>query len=481
MIEVETREGRNKMKLQERVTEMLSGRRCAVLGLGISNRPLCAFLLNHGAMVTVCDQKPAEEIKGADELCARGVILSTGSDYLAPLMRETFDLVFRSPGIRPDTPEIVTAIEKGAVLTSEMELFFDLTPATVIGITGSDGKTTTTTLTSLFLEEAEKRTGRRVFLGGNIGSPLLPRLYEMTGEDFAVVELSSFQLQTMKRSPARAVITNLSPNHLNWHVDMNEYVDAKCNIFRNAGNECVVLNRENETAWGLAELTETTGTTVVPFSSDESRTCGGVCRRGGVIGFLDGEGFTPVLDESEIRLPGKHNVENYEAAIAVTRGLVTKEEILAVARSFTGVKHRLEPVREKDGVIYYNSSIDSSPSRTVAALSALDRPPVVICGGRDKHVPFAPMADALCEKAVGIVLTGEAAGQIYDAILASPLYKPETIPILCVSEFDEAVRTASRMARSGEAVLLSPGCTSFDAFKNFEERGERFRAVVEGL
>lgn len=467
------------MNLREKVEALLSGKKCAVLGFGISNRPLVGFLLDHGAVVTVCDAKDISALDGAEDFMARGVLFSTGKNYLSVLKEKTFDLVFRSPGIRPDCGEILSATEKGAVLTSEMELFLDFTPATVIGVTGSDGKTTTTTLVSLFLSEAEKRTGRRVFLGGNIGTPLLPRLYEMKEGDYAVVELSSFQLMTMQKSPARAVITNLSPNHLNWHVDMDEYVAAKCNIFRNPQCERVVLNRENEAAWALAA---SAGTAVVPFSSDMTREfLSGVCRRDGAIGFMrDGE-FSPVLFESEIRLPGVHNIENYEAAIAVTEGLVICDEILAVARSFTGVKHRLEPVREKDGVIYYNSSIDSSPSRTIAALSALDRPPVVICGGRDKHVPFAPMADALCKTAVGIVLTGEAAGQIYDAILSSPFYAPETVPILQVPDFDEAVRTASRMARSGEAVLLSPGCTSFDAFRNFEERGERFRAVVEGL
>ena len=467
------------MELRERVTALLSGKKCAVLGFGISNRPLVGFLLDCGATVTVCDAKEAMELEGADAFIARGASFFCGKNYLSVLTLERFDFVFRSPGIRPDTAEILSATEKGAVLTSEMELFLDFTPATVIGVTGSDGKTTTTTLVSLFLSEAEKRTGRRVFLGGNIGTPLLPRLFEMRDGDYAVLELSSFQLMTMKRSPARAVITNLSPNHLNWHVDMDEYVAAKCNIFRNPQCERVVLNRGNETAWSLSA---TANTEVVPFSSDTlSLLDCGVCRRSGEIGFIRGGEFTPVLLESEIRLPGVHNIENYEAAIAVTEGLVTRDEILTVARSFTGVKHRLEPVREKDGVIYYNSSIDSSPSRTIAALSALDRPPVVICGGRDKHVPFSPMADALCKTAVGIVLTGEAAGQIYDAILASPFYAPETVPILQVPDFDEAVRTASRMARSGEAVLLSPGCTSFDAFRNFEERGERFRAVVEGL
>jgi UDP-N-acetylmuramoylalanine--D-glutamate ligase len=363
-----------------------------------------------------------------------------------------------------------------------MELFFEFSPATTIGITGSDGKTTTTTITALLLEEAGKRTGGRVFLGGNIGTPLLPQVHEMTEKDFAVVELSSFQLMTMKRSPHRAVITNLSPNHLNWHTDMAEYVNAKCNIFRGEGNELLVLNRENDASWALFDTIDE-GKTVYAFSSDETREINvGVCLRHGVIGLPLGDDCLPLLRTNEIRIPGRHNVENFEAAIAVTLGLVTNvEDILAVARRFTGVPHRLELIREKNGVCFYNSSIDSSPSRTVAALSALDCPPIVICGGRDKHVPFDDMADALCEKAVGIVLTGEAAGKIYEAILRSPHYLTETVPILLVENFDEAVQTAARMARSGEAVLLSPGCTSFDAFNNFEERGDRFRAVVNAL
>ena len=469
------------MELFERVKGMLSGKRCAVLGLGISNRPLCDFLLDHGACVTGLDQKPVSEIKDADALLARGVALVTGADVRSVLMHERFDFVFRSPGFRHDLAEISAAVKNGAVLSSEMELFFELTPATIIGITGSDGKTTTTTLTSLFLEEAGKRTGKRVFLGGNIGTPLLPRLYEMKEGDYAVVELSSFQLMTMKRSPKRAVITNLSPNHLNWHTDMDEYVSAKCNIFRNPGCEMLVLNRENETSWALAEEVPES-VLLQPFSSDETRVLTtGIALRDGVIGLPNGDGVLPLLRTELIRLPGRHNIENYQAAIAVTQGLVSVSEIAAVARSFTGVPHRLELVLERDGVRYYNSSIDSSPSRTVAALSAIDRPPVIICGGRDKHVPFAPMADAILGKAVGVVLTGEAAGQIYDALLASPLYTPETVPILRVPDFADAVRAAARIARAGEAVLLSPGCTSFDAFKNFEERGERFREVVRSL
>ena len=471
-----------KNMIREAMRMRLSGKRCAVLGYGVSNRPLCEILLSLGAVVTVCDQKEREKIVGIDEAEAKGITFVLGNEALSILTVQNFDIVFRSPGFRPDLPEICEAVRRGAELSSEMELFFEFSPATTIGITGSDGKTTTTTITALLLEEAGKRTGGRVFLGGNIGTPLLPQVHEMTEKDFAVVELSSFQLMTMKRSPHRAVITNLSPNHLNWHTDMAEYVNAKCNIFRGEGNELLVLNRENDASWALFDTIDE-GKTVYAFSSDETREINvGVCLRHGVIGLPLGDDCLPLLRTNEIRIPGRHNVENFEAAIAVTLGLVTNvEDILAVARRFTGVPHRLELIREKDGVCFYNSSIDSSPSRTVAALSALDCPPIVICGGRDKHVPFDDMADALCEKAVGIVLTGEAAGKIYEAILRSPHYLTETVPILLVENFDEAVQTAARMARSGEAVLLSPGCTSFDAFNNFEERGDRFRAVVNAL
>lgn len=467
---------------EEMIRSRFAGKRCAVLGMGISNRPLCDFLLKYGAEVVVCDKKGAEELENTAPLLSCGVTFSSGERYLSVLSKERFDFVFRSPGIRPDLPDILAAVKNGAVLTSEMELFFELTPATVIGITGSDGKTTTTTLTYLLLCEAGKRTGKKVFLGGNIGTPLLPQIFEMREGDYAVVELSSFQLMTMKKSPARAVITNLSPNHLNWHVDMDEYIDAKCNIFRNPGNEFVVLNRENEITWALAESADE-DKIVYPFSSNEERPLTiGVCIRNGVIGLPNGDNCLPLLRVDAIRLPGKHNIENFQAAIAVTQGLVSSvADIYAVAKTFTGVPHRLELVLEKDGIRFYNSSIDSSPSRTVAALSAIDRPPVIICGGRDKHVPFAPMADAICEKAVGVILTGEAAGQIHEAILASPLYRPETIPILRIPNFEDAVRAAAKMARPGEAVLLSPGCTSFDVFKNFEERGECFRSVVLSL
>jgi UDP-N-acetylmuramoylalanine--D-glutamate ligase len=304
----------------------------------------------------------------------------------------------------------------------------------------------------------------------------------MTREDFAVVELSSFQLMTMQRSPARAVITNLSPNHLNWHLDMDEYVDAKCNIYRNEGNQFVVLNRENETSWALSDAVETL---IKPFSSDESRELTtGICLRDGVIGLPNGDGTLPILRTDRIRLPGRHNIENYMAAIAAVRGYAGPEEIAEVAKTFRGVRHRLELVRELGGVAYYNGSIDSSPTRTAAALNAMgDRSLVLICGGYDKQIPFAPLADALLSRnnIRALVLTGATAQKIEDALREHPDFANRSFEIHREADFTEAVLLASRCARAGDAVLLSPACASFDAFANFEKRGDRFCEIVRTL
>ena len=462
----------------------------AVLGLGISNFPLVKKLVGMGARVTVHDQKSVAELgAGAAELERAGVRFVTGDGYLDHLDE---DVIFRSPGIRPDAGGIPDALARGACLTSEMEWFMELTPATVIGVTGSDGKTTTTTVTALMLEKACERRGYgKTYVGGNIGQSLLPLAEQMTKEDFAVVELSSFQLMTMRHSPARSAITNLSPNHLNWHRDMEEYARAKCNIFSHRGAKRVVLNAEND--WDCRIAAET-ALPVTLFSSVRPsfaafsglipagrRGCAAVYARDGKVYCSDGATESFILDASSIRLPGKHNLENYMTAIALTRGYVSPEIVREVAETFPGVAHRLEYIRTVGGVKYYNSSIDSSPSRTCAALSALPERPVVICGGRDKHVPFDPLAAALVARAKAVVLTGEARGQISDALTRAPGFDPEKLPVVTEPLFDDAVRTAKRLAKAGDTVLLSPACTSFDAFRNFEERGNRFRDLVNGF
>lgn len=454
-----------------------------VLGIGISNRPLIDWLLAKGAKVTARDKKSRDALMPySEELESKGVKLILGEDYLENINE---DMIFRAPGIRPDIPQIAAAVKNGAILTSEMELFFELTPATVLAVTGSDGKTTTTTLTYKMLEcELKKKGHGRVFVGGNIGTPLLPRVEEMTKDDFAVVELSSFQLFTMRRSPSRAIITNVTPNHLDWHVDMEEYIEAKCNICRHKPISRLTVNSENEIS---AEIGRNSDVHVTFFSSKRTDFSGithmkpsadAIFLKDGVITYSDGEHEEALLKASDIKLPGTHNAENYMAAISITRGLVSMDTVREIATTFGGVAHRLEFVRELDGVKYYNSSIDSSPTRTAAALSALPQKPIIICGGYDKKIPFEPLARALCEKAKKVILTGATAQKIKEALIACPDFDPKELPVIESKDFEAAVRTARSEASSGDIVLLSPACASFDAFPNFEVRGNRFKEIV---
>jgi len=498
--------------------DKIRGGNCTVLGYGVSNRPLVEWLMAHGAKsVTVRDKRDAAAMEregDAARIAAAGASLICGAQYLEGLAG---DVIFRSPGFRPDLPEIKAALEAGAVLTSEMELFLALTEATVVGISGSDGKTTTTTLTSLILETACKRTGKgKVYRGGNIGTPLLPFVEEMTADDYAVVELSSFQLQTMGEGAAvnRGALTNVSPNHLNWHTDMEEYVSAKAHLLSGEIAPLAVLNARNEYTRVIGQKMISP---VVWFTGEPDLPAGYLpdvlnVERGDMAVY-EGEGklllvtpsdsgtsVQPILDVSRIRLPGRHNVENYMTAIALTCTALSGKEspaeprdVEAVADTFTGVPHRLELVREQTcpggAIRYYNGSIDSSPSRSVAALNAMRelnardgrRDPIVICGGQDKHVPFTPLAEALCRMAGRVVLTGEARGQILDALNACPDFDSEKLPVTVIPDYREAMEAACRMATDGDTVLLSPACTSFDAFKNFEERGEAFRRIVLSL
>ena len=457
--------------------------RTAVLGLGVSNLPLVELLLNMGADITVHDKKDKKDIKEAERFERLGVKFVTGEGYLD---RIDADVIFRSPGIRPDKSGISQAVARGSVLTSEMELFFELTPAKIIAVTGSDGKTTTTTVIYNLLKKEFEGIGRKVFVGGNIGTPLLDKASQMTKDDIAVLELSSFQLFTMKRSPDRAVLTNVTPNHLDWHTDMDEYTDAKCNIFR-YGAKHLTTNGANEICQKILNDTATESTA---FSSTLSKEeiikqnpsaksvfylkNGKICR-------FDGENEAEILDAEDILVPGKHNIENYMAAISASWGLVSLETIRYVAKTFGGVEHRLEFVRELDGVRYYNSSIDSSPTRTAAALSALPKRPIVICGGYDKNIPFEPLAKVLCERAKAVVLTGATAEKIYDALQAEPSFSEFALPVKTEKDFESAVICAKGLAKDGDIVLLSPACASFDAFKNFEERGNCFKNIVKGF
>ncbi|MBO5416799.1 MAG: UDP-N-acetylmuramoyl-L-alanine--D-glutamate ligase [Clostridia bacterium] len=464
--------------------EELCGKRCDILGLGISNLPLMDILMNSGATVTVRDKKSRAELGDVCERAeATGVRFILGESYLDGI---DADVIFRSPGIRPDAGSIPHALKNGAILTSEMELFLSLTKAKILAITGSDGKTTTTTLTHLFLKkQAERYRSSRAYVGGNIGTPLLSEYSNMSESDFSVLELSSFQLMTASFSPARAAITNITPNHLNWHTDMSEYIRAKKNVY--GESTLLVLNAEN----GITEqIARERRDNIVLFSSSKKSfeefslsgiNVGAIFLRDDEIVYSDGRNEETLLYASDIILPGKHNIENYMTAIALTYGLVDKDIYTEVAKTFGGVEHRLEFVRELDGVRYYNSSIDSSPTRTAAALSALAGPKVVICGGYDKNIPFDTLADALCGSVRCVILTGATAAKIKKALLECEKYSPDVITVIEKPEFADAVAEARAVAVSGDSVLLSPACASFDAFKNFEERGNRFKALVNNF
>jgi len=473
------------MKTVELIKNKIGNARCAVLGFGVSNIPLVELLAECGNEITIHDKCDFERLDArAKGLAERGVKFVCGEDYLT---RIDADIIFRSPGIRPDYEGILDAINSGAELSSEMELFLELTPARIFAITGSDGKTTTTTISYKLLEKEFENTDTNIYVGGNIGTPLLSKVGEMTERDICVLELSSFQLFTMKRSPERAVITNLSPNHLDWHKDMDEYIGAKTNIYKH-GCTHLTTNFDNEICIKLLEDCPCEITLFSSKSSAEDMRAKIPDLRSaftveyGLIWELMNYKHhgkerlcnNSVLSTEKILLPGTHNIENYMAAISLTNGLVSNETVRYVATTFKGVEHRLEFVRELDGVKYYNSSIDSSPSRTAAALSALTEKPIVICGGYDKNIPFEPLAKALKEKAKAVILTGATAEKINDVILK----EEANIKVYIEKDFEKAVVLSREIAKKDDIVLLSPACASFDAFKNFMERGNRFKKIV---
>lgn len=447
----------------------LKGKRVAVIGLGVSNTPLVERLLDAGVEVLACDKRRREEFNGLIEsLELRGLEAALGPDYLDHL--EGADVIFRTPGLRPDVPQIVRAVEAGAVLTSEMEAFISLCPCRIIAVTGSDGKTTTTTIIAGMLKAA----GYRTFVGGNIGNPLLCRVDEIRPDDMVVLELSSFQLLTMRQSPSIAVITNLAPNHLDVHKDMEEYVAAKRNIFAyQDACDKLVLNGDNEITAGFAK--EARGQ-VTLFSRKKSLEQG-VYLKDGMVMYCG----RPVLHQEEIRLPGLHNLENYMAAIAVVEELVPDEVIRDFARTFNGVEHRIELVRELDGVRYYNDSIASSPSRTMAGLRSFPDKVILIAGGYDKHIPYDELGPEVVKSVKTLLLTGDTAEKIKAAVLAAPGYEPGAPGIVDCADLREAVERARALAEPGDVVILSPASASFDRFKNFMERGNAFKDLVNAL
>lgn len=449
--------------------DSLKNKSVAVIGIGVSNTPLLRLLLKEGIDVTACDKREADALGSlGQELSANGCKLQLGEDYLKGLSQ---DVIFRTPGLRPDVPELLAAQEKGSVLTSEMEVFFEVCPCTMIAVTGSDGKTTTTTIISELLKAA----GKTVHVGGNIGHPLLCEADGIQQDDFAVLELSSFQLMTMTHSPHIAVVTNLAPNHLDMHRDMAEYVTAKENIFRHqTAGDIAVFNLDND----ITREQSSRAVGEVRYFSRKAEPADGVFLRGNAILCRKNNQERQIMTTEDIRLPGVHNIENYMAAVAAVDGLVPDEVIREFARNFGGVEHRIELVRTYHGARFYNDSIASSPSRTIAGLRSFKEKVILIAGGYDKHIPFDVLGPEIVEHVKALVLCGATAGKIRQAVEQAAGYAPGKPKILEVAPFQNAVEAARDLAEKGDVVTLSPACAAFDQFKNFAERGKTFKEIV---
>ena len=458
------------MKFQKYL-DSLKGKRVAVIGAGISNTPLIEALFAAEIDTTICDRQTHDEICDAiSRFVGLASQIKLGNDYLKDLEA---DVIFRTPGLMPWSGALREAASRGSMLTSEMEVFFDVCPCKIIAVTGSDGKTTTKSI----IAELLRKEGRNVHIGGNIGAPLLCKADEMHPDDIAVVELSSFQLITMKKSPDVAVVTNISPNHLDVHRDVDEYIEAKRNIYIYQNSECrTVLNHDNEVTRGFAG--NAVGE-VLFFSRREKVRDGVYIDNGRIYESINGQSEI-IVTADDILLPGVHNAENYMAAFSAVRGLAGRAAMVETARSFCGVPHRIELVGEFRGARYYNDSIASSPSRTIAGLLAFDRKVILIAGGKDKGIGFDELGAEIIRRVKTLVLTGLTAEKIRSAVVNASEFTGTPEIIIC-DEFRDAVLTAMKSAGSGDIVLLSPACTSFDRFRNFEERGNTFREIVREL
>ncbi len=447
------------------------GKKIAVIGIGVSNTPLIELLLRHGCDVTACDRSTRDKLgETAARLESLDAHLRLGEGYLTDLGA---DIIFRTPGMRPDVPELQDAVARGARLTSEMEVFFEVCPCPIIGVTGSDGKTTTTSIIAELLREA----GKTVHIGGNIGTPLLTRADAMSPSDIAVVELSSFQLMTMTKSPGIAVVTNVTPNHLDVHRDLDEYIDAKRRIIKyQSPADLSVLNLDNDVTRDFA--CEAVGG--VRYFSAKQPFDDGVFLLGGVIYIARESKIEKLMDASEIALPGAHNIENMMAAFTAVLDRVPAVICRHVAKTFSGVAHRIELVRTLRGVRYYNDSIASSPTRTIAGLRSFDKKVILIAGGKDKGIGFEALGEPIVQHVKTLVLTGPTAPKIRAAVESEPTFKGKP-KIIEKEAFRDAVLAAHKAARRGDIVILSPACTSFDQFKNFEHRGNTYKEIINGL
>ena len=452
--------------------DYIKDKKIAIIGLGVSNIPLIDYLHNLGSEITIFDKKVASELDKEilDKIYEYKLKFSFGENSLLKL--HGFDVIFRSPSCRADLPEIEQEIENGAILTSEIELVLELCPGTTIGVTGSDGKTTTTSL----IYEILKEQGLSCYLGGNIGIPLFTRLHEMTPEDYIVLELSSFQLMTVKKSPNIAVITNISPNHLDIHKSYEEYINAKTNIFKyQSDNDLLVLNYDNDITKEFAK--KANGKIV--FFSKNIKLDNGIILDNNIVKSCDNGLRRHILNIKDVKLKGIHNAENICAAIAATSSIADIQNQEKAIKNFNNVEHRLEFVKEINHVKWFNDSIASSPTRTIAGLNSFNENIILIAGGYDKHLDYEPLAKPIVDKVSNLILLGQTSSKIYESVFRQK--DDNKINIYKVKTLEEAVNQAKNLSNAGDVVLFSPASASFDMFKNFEERGNKFKDLVNKL
>ena len=458
----------------EEFNNYLKFKKVAIIGLGVSNLPLLDYMYEKNAKVTVFDEKEEKDIEKniLEKLKNYKFDYFLGKNCFENL--KGFDIIFRSPSFLPTRKELVEEEKRGAIITSEIEMLMKLTPATIIGVTGSDGKTTTTSLIYSILKNA----GYNTYLGGNIGIPLFTKLNEMKPNDIVVLELSSFQLMGMDVSPHIGVITNITPNHLNIHKDYEEYIDAKKNIFKYQNeNDYIILNYDNDITRKCAKEAKSK---VIFFSGKEKLENGFIVDNKIIKKCEDGI-RTHILDCKDVLLRGEHNFENIATAIAATSSLVDIDKSIDAIKEFKAVEHRLEYVRTIDDVKWYNDSVSSSPTRTIAGLKSFDEDIVLIAGGYDKNLDYTPIAKPILEKVKTLILLGQTSGKIFDAVKEEEEKENKSIDIFMVNTLEEAVNLARKQAKVGEIVLFSPASASFDMFKNFADRGNKFKDLVNKL
>ena len=460
-------------KLEE-FEKYIVGKKVAIIGIGVSNMPLLDYFQNLGAKVSVFDSKEYDKIDKQiiDKISNYCMGMSFGKDYLSKL--QGFDIIFRSPSCRPDTKELVDEVSRGALVTSEIEMLMKLTPATVIGVTGSDGKTTTTSL----IYEIIKEKGYKCYLGGNIGIPLFTKVKEMEPQDIVVLELSSFQLMDMDISPNISVVTNVSPNHLDIHKCYEEYIESKANILNyQKENNILVLNYDNEITRDFAKRAKGK----VKFFSSKEKLENGIIYNDGMIKSCEDGIRRHIINTKNLHLRGIHNYENICAAISATASLVDIETQIKAISNFKGVEHRIEFIREIDGVKWYNDSIGTSPTRTIAGLNSFDEKIVLIAGGYDKHLDYMPIAKPIVDHVSTLILMGATAKKIYTAVSSELEAENKTMEIYQCETLEQTVDMAYKIAKKGEVVLFSPASASFDMFKNFAERGNKFKELVNNI